>query len=80
MPDWALVLTPHTPFMGVYGIWQRAAAPHLIAALLRFVLFGAVVAKYAYPTSRVRRLVTARPELCATLIESDVVVLRKPTA
>lgn len=65
---------------GVYGIWERLAAPHLIAALLGFILFGAVVAKYAYPTWRIRRLVTARPELCPTLIESDVVVLRRPTA
>jgi hypothetical protein len=67
-------------FYGLYAIWERLAAPHLVAALLGFILFGAVVAKYAYPTWRIRRLVTERWELCPTLIESDVVVLRRPTA
>ena len=65
---------------GTYAAWERLPVAHLVAALLGLILFAAVVAKYAYPTWRIRRLVIARSELCASLIEADVVVLRRPTA
>jgi hypothetical protein len=63
---------------GMYALWEQLPAQHLAAALLGCILFGAAVAKYAYPTWRIRRLVNEHPELCSTLIDADVVVLRRP--
>lgn len=63
---------------GVYVIWERLPALHLVAALLGCVLFSAAVAKYAYPTWRIRRLVAEHPKLCRALVDADVVVLRRP--
>lgn len=63
---------------GAYTIYERYPALDLLAALVGFVLFATIIAKYAYPTSCIRRLVLDHPQLRRALIDADVIVLCRP--
>ncbi len=71
------VLITLSVLYGGYAAWAGLPTPHLVAAVLGCILFWLTILRYAYPTWRIRTLATEHVELLRTLVEANVVFVRR---
>lgn len=57
------------------GLFEGLSAPHVLAGVTGFFLFGAAMLKYEYPTWQTVRIVRRHPEAIPALVDAHVVAL-----